>query len=48
MSRLTLTVEGPDIVVSVLARALADAQKVDIVPDTIFPGFVVDVVEVTA
>jgi hypothetical protein len=44
MARLTLTVEGPDLIVDVLERALHDALSVDICPDTIFPGFVLSVV----
>lgn len=50
MSRLTLVVEGPEMVIDLTARALADSLNVSVCPDTIFPGYVLSVVsmEVTS
>ena len=44
MSRLTLVVEGPEMVIDLTARALDDSRTVSVCPDAIFPGYVLKVV----
>jgi len=43
---LTIKVTGPSIVIECLRLGLADSSTVTMTPDAIFPGYVVDVVEV--
>lgn len=45
MARLTLTVEGPEMVIALIERALAESDKVLICPETIHPGYVATIVK---
>lgn len=44
LKQLKVTVEGPDIVIDALEQALAESEVVLLKPETIFPGYDVDVV----
>lgn len=41
--RLTIVVEGPDIIMDLIERALKESNTVHIIPETILPGYVVRV-----
>ena len=43
-AQTTIVVEGPELVIALIERALGESQKVTVVPDSIFPGYILDVV----
>lgn len=45
MSTLTLTVEGPEVVIALLHAALSESDKVTVCPEVIYPGYNVGLVE---
>lgn len=47
MARMTLTVEGTEMTLELLARAIAEKSRTTICPESIFPGYSLDVVEVS-
>jgi len=44
-TQLTLTVEGPGLVIALLRQALDESDSVHVVPASILPGYVVTVVK---
>lgn len=44
MARMTLVVEAPEIVLSLLASGIAESDKTLIMPDTIWPGYRLNIV----